>query len=88
MKKYFLIFGLLSFMFSSAQCTIIGADQVQVGERQTYSVENGMADCSDCYEWSYLDQKIILDKIFSPNRSFIVSRGHCLSIRTDIFNNN
>ena len=73
MKKYFLIFGLLNFIFSSAQCTIIGADQLQVGEKQIYSVENAAVDCTDCYQWSYLDQKIILES--DPNKIPLTLKG-------------
>lgn len=67
MKKYFLILGLLNFVFGTAQCTIAGAETIQVGEKQTYSVENAVADCNDCYEWSYMDQNVILESDTQKN---------------------
>lgn len=60
MKKYYLLFALITFVLNSAQCTITGADQVQVGERQTYAVSDNV-QCTDCYQWTYLDQKVILE---------------------------
>ncbi|MDP2453461.1 MULTISPECIES: hypothetical protein [unclassified Kaistella] len=61
MKKILLIGFLFIFAGLFAQCNITGADQIQVGERQQYSAENAIADCVDCYDWSYMDQKIILE---------------------------
>ncbi len=61
MKNFYLLFALLSFVFNAAQCTITGPDQVQVGERQTYSISDNNVQCTDCYQWTYLDQKVILE---------------------------
>lgn len=61
MKKILLIGFLFIFAGLFAQCNITGADQIQVGVRQQYSAENAIADCVDCYDWSYMDQKIILE---------------------------
>lgn len=61
MKKILLIGFLFIFTGLFAQCTITGADQIQVGEKQQYSADNASADCVDCYDWSYMDQKIILE---------------------------
>ncbi|QOW11755.1 hypothetical protein Q73A0000_15995 [Kaistella flava (ex Peng et al. 2021)] len=61
MKKLLLFLAILNFSFVFSQCTITGADQVQVGERQTYSVSDSNVQCTDCYAWTYLDQKVILE---------------------------
>ncbi|WP_373707832.1 hypothetical protein [Kaistella sp.] len=59
MKKLLLLLAVLNFSFGISQCTIIGADQVQVGERQTYSGEVSKDFAASNYEWIYLDQKMI-----------------------------
>ncbi len=57
----------LNFVVASAQCTIVGADQIQVGERQNYSVMNAAENCVNCYQWTHLDQKIILESDTKAN---------------------
>lgn len=59
MKKLLLLLAVLNFSFAISQCTITGADQVQVGERQTYSVEVSKDLPANSYEWIYMDQKMI-----------------------------
>lgn len=59
MKKLLLLLAVLNFSFAISQCTITGADQVQVGERQTYSVEVSKDLLANSYEWIYMDQKMI-----------------------------
>ena len=61
MKNLILLMTLFSFTSLFSQCIIIGADQLQVGEKQEYSVENAIADCENCYKWMYADQKIIFE---------------------------
>lgn len=61
MKENLIFVFLFIFTGLFAQCNIAGADQIQVGERQQYSAENASADCVECYDWSYIDQKIILE---------------------------
>ena len=61
MKKILFLTVLLNSIFAFSQCTITGADQLQVGERQVYTATNSEADCESCYQWTYLDQKIILE---------------------------
>ena len=59
MKKLLFLLAVLNFSFAISQCTITGADQVQVGERQTYSVEVSKDLPATSYEWIYMDQKMI-----------------------------
>lgn len=59
MKKLSLLLAVLNFSFAISQCTITGAAQVQVGERQTYSVEVSKDLPANSYEWIYMDQKMI-----------------------------
>lgn len=61
MKKILLFLAIVNFSFVFSQCTITGADQVQVGERQTYSISDNKVECADCYQWTYLDQNVILE---------------------------
>ena len=44
-----------------SQCNIIGADQIQVGEKEQYSVENASTECEDCFKWVYADQTIMFE---------------------------
>ena len=67
MKNFYLLFALLSFVFNAAQCTITGPDQVQVGERQTYSVEVSKDLPANSYEWIYMDQKMIPQSELNQN---------------------
>lgn len=61
MKKKLLFINLLLFNFFYSQCTISGADQIQVGERQAYQATDIGFSCTDCHEWSHLDQKVFLE---------------------------
>jgi len=59
MKKNLLFLAILNFSFAFSQCTISGADEVQVGERQIYTAEIMADELENSYEWIYLDQKVI-----------------------------
>lgn len=59
MKKNVVLFALFSFALGFSQCTISGADEIQVGERVKYTAEITADVSSNAYEWVYLDQKII-----------------------------
>lgn len=61
MKKILFLTAILNSLFAFPQCTIMGADQLQVGERQVYTSSNNNAECDSCYKWTYLDQNIILE---------------------------
>jgi len=61
MKKFLLSLAILNFSILFSQCTIIGADIIEVGEKQIYKVSNQGDVCADCYQWIYLDQKIIFE---------------------------
>jgi hypothetical protein len=61
MKIILFLTALLNSVFAFSQCTITGANQLQVGERQVYTATNSEADCESCYQWTYLDQKILLE---------------------------
>lgn len=68
MKKNLFIIALLNFGLIFSQCTITGPDQLQVGERQTYTATNDdAAECLDCFQWAYLDQKILLESNTQQN---------------------
>ena len=73
MKKNVLLFSLLSFSMAFSQCTISGADQIQVGERQNYTAELPADYVPSSYEWIYLDQKIIPQ--IDLNQNFLVAKG-------------
>ncbi|MEC5158353.1 hypothetical protein [Chryseobacterium sp. MP_3.2] len=59
MKKTLVFYALCSFSLGFSQCTISGADEIQVGERVNYTAEISADDASNIYEWVYLDQKLI-----------------------------
>lgn len=61
MKKLILATTFLQSIFAFSQCTITGADTVQVGERQTYTAANADAACENCYTWIYMKENIILE---------------------------
>ena len=61
MKKLLLLLSLATFSVLFSQCNIVGADQIQVGEKQQYAVENAVAECNDCYKWIYADQAILFE---------------------------
>lgn len=67
MKKLLLLFTILNFSFAFSQCTINGADQVQVGERQDYTAEVSADFSANAYEWIYLDQKVIPQSDLNQN---------------------
>ena len=67
MKKFLFLVAILNFSMAISQCTITGADQVQVGERQVYTVSNSLAECENCYNWNYIDQNIILESDLQKN---------------------
>ena len=73
MKKIYVLFAFVTFVMSNAQCTITGADQIQVGEKQTYSVLNSDLSCVDCYQWTHQDQKIILET--ETNHNPLIVKG-------------
>lgn len=73
MEKFLLFFAVSSFGISSAQCTITGAETIEVGEKQIYKVTGQGVVCADCYEWSYPDQKIIFEG--ETNKSEIKVKG-------------
>lgn len=50
-----------------SQCTISGPDQIQIGERQVYKAESTTVNCENCFEWTHLDQKIILETATDRN---------------------
>lgn len=61
MKKSLLLINVLLINLFYSQCTISGADQIQVGERQVYHANEIEPACTDCYHWTYLDQKVLLE---------------------------
>lgn len=61
MKKTLLIISVFLFNFFYSQCTISGADVIEVGSRQTYQATDIDFSCTDCFEWTYLDQKVLLE---------------------------
>lgn len=73
MKKFLFFLAVLNFSFASSQCTIDGADQLQVGERQVYKATTAAAPCENCYEWIYLDQKVLLEN--GTHQSEITLKG-------------
>ncbi len=52
MKNLFLALALFTFTGAFSQCTISGADQIKVGEIQSYSADNSVAQCEDCHLWA------------------------------------
>jgi hypothetical protein len=73
MKKSLLFIALLNFSFVFSQCTISGADQIQVGERQNYTAEIRADYAPNSYQWIYLDQKIIPQSEVDQN--FLIAKG-------------
>lgn len=67
MKKVILLITLFSYLGLFAQCKISGPDQLQVGERQIYTAEKADPSCENCFEWSHLDQQIILETATNAN---------------------
>lgn len=61
MKNLLCFLALFIFGFISAQCVITGADQLQVGEKQVYTVALDSGSCEDCYRWSHEGQNIIFE---------------------------
>lgn len=73
MKKLILLAAIFQLSFAFSQCTISGAAQLQVGERQTYVVEGADTNCTDCNVWTYKDQNIILES--NPNEKEMTVKG-------------
>lgn len=73
MKRFSLLFMLLSFAGISAQCIIEGPASLQVGEKQIYTILHKSINCTDCYQWSHGDQKIILDS--NTKKDSLVVKG-------------
>ena len=67
MKKFILVIALLFYAGLFSQCNIIGADQIQVGERQNYTAEISADSTVNNYEWIYLDQKMIPQNDLNQN---------------------
>ena len=67
MKKLLFLFAVLNFSFAISQCTIIGADQIQVGERQDFTAEISADSTANGYEWIYMDQKMIPQSELNQN---------------------
>lgn len=61
MKKNLLFISLFLFNFFYSQCTISGADVIEVGSRQAYQATDIGFSCTDCHQWSHLDQKVFLE---------------------------
>lgn len=61
MKKFLFIITLFAYHFASSQCTISGSDIIEVGSRQTYQATDVDFSCTDCFQWTYLDQKVLLE---------------------------
>lgn len=59
MKNLLLALAMLNLSFAFSQCTINGAAQIQVGERQNYTAEIAADFSANAYKWIYLDQKVI-----------------------------
>lgn len=72
MKKFLLFFVVWNGILS-AQCTITGAETIEVGEKQIYKVTGQGDVCADCFEWIYPDQKIIFEG--ETNKSEIKVKG-------------
>lgn len=72
MKKFLLLFAVWNGILS-AQCTITGAEAIEVGEKQIYKVTGQGDVCADCFEWIYPDQKIIFEG--ETNKSEIKVKG-------------
>ena len=67
MKKILLLTALLNSILAFSQCIITGADQLQVGERQVYKAAKTSVDSLDFYQWSHLDQKVLLENSTQQN---------------------
>lgn len=61
MKNLTFFFALLSFSLLSSQCVIKGADQIQVGEKQMYTLDSVPETCANCLQWKHDDQKVIFE---------------------------
>ena len=61
MKAILFLIALLNSCFAFSQCLIAGSDQIQVGERKIYEADETESDCNDCYQWTYHDQKVLLE---------------------------
>ena len=61
MQKLTCLIMFLLFLNAPAQCRITGADVIQVGERQVYQLEGEEGACAECVQWTYLDQRILLE---------------------------
>lgn len=61
MKNLTFLFAMLSFSLFSAQCVIKGPDQVQVGEKQLYTVDSNQEPCTNCLQWKHDDQNLIFE---------------------------
>ena len=61
MKNFLLFSAILNFTILFSQCTITGPETIEVGEKQVYKVTGQVEVCADCYEWIYLDEKIIFE---------------------------
>ncbi len=73
MKKNLLFISLFLFSFFYSQCIISGSDQIEVGERQIYKATETEILCSNCYQWTYLDQKVLLEN--DDNQNEITLKG-------------
>ena len=73
MKKTYTLFALILFIFGAAQCTIQGPAQLQIGDKQIYSIAEKPANCTDCFQWAHGDQKIILEG--NTQRDSLIIKG-------------
>lgn len=73
MKKNLLFISIFLFNLFYSQCTISGSDIIEVGSRQTYQATDISLSCTDCYNWTYLDQKVLLEN--DTNSKVITLKG-------------
>ncbi len=52
MKKSLLLISFLSFATVFSQCIITGNSTIKANDTETYTVENGTAQCTDCHLWT------------------------------------
>jgi hypothetical protein len=61
MKKFLLLFAVWNGILS-AQCTITGAETIEVGEKQIYKVTGQGDVCADCFEWDLFSKQSFIIK--------------------------
>ena len=87
MKKFLLLFLILGFNFTGAQCLIRGTSSAAIGTTNLYSIPSMSAQCTDCYYWTVTSGASITGSNTGNSVNVVANSTGTFSVSVTYFSN-